>query len=88
MIKGSRFKAFPTREDAEKFARGICDYCPSPSRASSPLSPVKAAPPFNSSGWKGKLQLPLDVTLILTLKYLISSVMMTVTCFLPVRSLV
>uniref|UniRef100_H0WD47 Ankyrin repeat and LEM domain-containing protein 2 n=1 Tax=Cavia porcellus TaxID=10141 RepID=H0WD47_CAVPO len=55
MIKGSRFKAFPTREDAEKFARGICDYCPSPSRASSPLSPVKAAPPFNSSGWKDGL---------------------------------
>lgn len=55
MIKGSRFKAFPTREDAEKFARGICDYFPSPSRASSPLSPVKVAPLFSSAGWKDGL---------------------------------
>uniref|UniRef100_A0A8C2V7B5 Ankyrin repeat and LEM domain-containing protein 2 n=2 Tax=Chinchilla lanigera TaxID=34839 RepID=A0A8C2V7B5_CHILA len=55
MIKGSRFKAFPTREDAEKFARGICDYFPSPSRASSPLSPVKVAPLFSSGGWKDGL---------------------------------
>ncbi|XP_053327425.1 ankyrin repeat and LEM domain-containing protein 2 [Spea bombifrons] len=41
MLKGSRFKAFSSREDAEKFARGMCDYCPSPSKNSSPLSPVK-----------------------------------------------
>ncbi|XP_012927329.1 ankyrin repeat and LEM domain-containing protein 2 isoform X2 [Heterocephalus glaber] len=55
MIKGSRFKAFPTREDAEKFARGICDYFPSPNRASSPLSPGKVAPLFSSGGWKDGL---------------------------------
>lgn len=55
MIKGSRFKAFSTREDAEKFARGICDYFPSPSKASLPLSPVKVAPLFSSGGLKGKL---------------------------------
>ncbi|XP_076778441.1 ankyrin repeat and LEM domain-containing protein 2 isoform X2 [Arvicanthis niloticus] len=42
LIKGSRFKAFPTREDAEKFARGICDYLPSPSKTMPLLSPVKA----------------------------------------------
>uniref|UniRef100_A0A250Y6B6 Ankyrin repeat and LEM domain-containing protein 2 n=1 Tax=Castor canadensis TaxID=51338 RepID=A0A250Y6B6_CASCN len=55
MIKGSRFKAFPTREDAEKFARGICDYFPSPSKAVSPLSPVKVAPLFSSGGLKDGL---------------------------------
>lgn len=32
MMKGARFKAFPNREDAEKFAKGICDYFPSPSK--------------------------------------------------------
>ncbi|XP_045881512.1 ankyrin repeat and LEM domain-containing protein 2 [Meles meles] len=52
MIKGSRFKAFSSREDAEKFARGICDYFPSPSKASSPLSPVKTASVFSSGGVK------------------------------------
>lgn len=31
-MKGARFKAFPNREDAEKFAMGICDYFPSPSK--------------------------------------------------------
>ncbi|NWR33922.1 ANKL2 protein, partial [Tachuris rubrigastra] len=41
MIKGSRFKAFTNREDAEKFAKGICDYFPSPSKSSLCLSPVK-----------------------------------------------
>ncbi|XP_062941204.1 ankyrin repeat and LEM domain-containing protein 2 isoform X2 [Cynocephalus volans] len=50
MIKGSRFKAFSTREDAEKFARGICDYFPSPSKTSLPLSPVKIAPLFSNDG--------------------------------------
>ncbi|XP_039327522.1 ankyrin repeat and LEM domain-containing protein 2 isoform X2 [Saimiri boliviensis] len=55
MIKGSRFKAFSTREDAEKFARGICDYFPSPSRTSLPLSPVKVAPLFSSDGSKDGL---------------------------------
>lgn len=48
MIKGSRFKAFSNREDAEKFAKGICDYFPSPSKSS--LSPVKIGPLLN----KGK----------------------------------
>lgn len=57
MIKGSRFKAFSTREDAEKFARGICDYFPSPSKASLPLSPVKVAPLFSSGGLKDGLYL-------------------------------
>lgn len=32
MMKGARFKAFSKREDAEKFAKGICDYFPSPSK--------------------------------------------------------
>ncbi|XP_045390041.1 ankyrin repeat and LEM domain-containing protein 2 isoform X1 [Lemur catta] len=50
MIKGSRFKAFSTREDAEKFARGVCDYFPSPSKTSLPLSPVKTAPLFSNDG--------------------------------------
>ncbi|XP_066870741.1 ankyrin repeat and LEM domain-containing protein 2 isoform X2 [Kogia breviceps] len=50
MIKGSRFKAFTSREDAEKFARGTCDYFPSPSKTSSPLSPVKTVPLFSSDG--------------------------------------
>ncbi|XP_052024384.1 ankyrin repeat and LEM domain-containing protein 2 isoform X1 [Apodemus sylvaticus] len=52
LIKGSRFKAFPTREDAEKFARGICDYLPSPSRAMPVLSPVKAVPLCGSDSLK------------------------------------
>ncbi|XP_027627172.1 ankyrin repeat and LEM domain-containing protein 2 [Tupaia chinensis] len=52
MIKGSRFKAFSTREDAEKFARGICDYFPSPSKTSTPLSPVKMTPFFSNGGLK------------------------------------
>ncbi|XP_069817160.1 ankyrin repeat and LEM domain-containing protein 2 isoform X2 [Dendropsophus ebraccatus] len=43
MLKGSRFKAFPSREDAEKFATGVCDYCPSPNKSSMSLSPVKLA---------------------------------------------
>ncbi|XP_056388794.1 ankyrin repeat and LEM domain-containing protein 2 isoform X2 [Hyla sarda] len=41
MLKGSRFKAFQAREDAEKFATGICDYYPSPNKSSMSLSPVK-----------------------------------------------
>ncbi|KAL0610347.1 Ankyrin repeat and LEM domain-containing protein 2 [Plecturocebus cupreus] len=55
MIKGSRFKAFSTREDAEKFARGICDYFPSPSKTSLPLSPVKIAPLLSNDGSKDGL---------------------------------
>ncbi|KAF6277608.1 ankyrin repeat and LEM domain containing 2 [Rhinolophus ferrumequinum] len=58
MIKGSRFKAFSSREDAEKFARGICDYFPSPSKSSLPLSPVKAAPLFSNGGLKDGLYVP------------------------------
>ncbi|NXL55577.1 ANKL2 protein, partial [Chordeiles acutipennis] len=49
MIKGSRFKAFSNREDAEKFAKGICDYFPSPSKSSVCLSPVKMGS-FNRDG--------------------------------------
>ncbi|XP_034955217.2 ankyrin repeat and LEM domain-containing protein 2 [Zootoca vivipara] len=49
MIKGSRFKAFTNREDAEKFAKGICDYFPSPNKPSS-LSPVKVCSVFNRDG--------------------------------------
>lgn len=55
MNKGSRFKAFTNREDAEKFARGSCDYFPSPSKTSLPLSPVKTAPLFSNGGLKAHL---------------------------------
>ncbi|CAJ1068417.1 ankyrin repeat and LEM domain-containing protein 2 [Xyrichtys novacula] len=41
LMKGARFKAFPNREDAEKFAKGICDYFPSPSKSVPCVSPVK-----------------------------------------------
>lgn len=41
MMKGARFKAFSNREDAEKFAKGICDYYPSPSKSTPCVSPVK-----------------------------------------------
>lgn len=41
MMKGARFKAFPNREDAEKFAKGICDYFPSPNKSTPCVSPVK-----------------------------------------------
>lgn len=41
VMKGARFKAFPKREDAEKFAKGICDYFPSPSKSTPCVSPVK-----------------------------------------------
>ncbi|XP_041757240.1 ankyrin repeat and LEM domain-containing protein 2-like isoform X1 [Coregonus clupeaformis] len=41
MMKGARFKAFSSREDAEKFAKGICDYYPSPSKFAPCVSPVK-----------------------------------------------
>ncbi|XP_054852572.1 ankyrin repeat and LEM domain-containing protein 2 isoform X2 [Eublepharis macularius] len=50
MIKGSRFKAFSNREDAEKFAKGICDYFPSPTKSSFSLSPVKVCSVFNRDG--------------------------------------
>ncbi|KAK9522372.1 hypothetical protein VZT92_018841 [Zoarces viviparus] len=38
-MKGARFKAFPNREDAEKFAKG--DYFPSPNKSTPCVSPVK-----------------------------------------------
>ncbi|XP_047449051.1 ankyrin repeat and LEM domain-containing protein 2 isoform X2 [Mugil cephalus] len=41
MMKGARFKAFPNREDAERFAKGICDYYPSPNKSTSCVSPIK-----------------------------------------------
>nr|XP_029534295.1 ankyrin repeat and LEM domain-containing protein 2-like [Oncorhynchus nerka]XP_029534296.1 ankyrin repeat and LEM domain-containing protein 2-like [Oncorhynchus nerka] len=41
MMKGARFKAFANRDDAEKFAKGICDYYPSPSKSTPCVSPVK-----------------------------------------------
>ncbi|XP_069788660.1 ankyrin repeat and LEM domain-containing protein 2 isoform X2 [Narcine bancroftii] len=41
MMKGSRFKAFTNKEDAEKFSKGICDYCPSPSKSTASVSPLK-----------------------------------------------
>ncbi|XP_062874183.1 ankyrin repeat and LEM domain-containing protein 2 [Trichomycterus rosablanca] len=47
MMKGARFKAFSTREDAEKFAKGLCDYYPSPSKSAPCVSPVK--PPLGFS---------------------------------------
>lgn len=40
-MKGARFKAFPNREDAERFAKGICDYFPSPNKSTPCVSPVK-----------------------------------------------
>ncbi|XP_029685324.1 ankyrin repeat and LEM domain-containing protein 2 isoform X1 [Takifugu rubripes] len=43
-MKGARFKAFPNREDAEKFAKGICDYFPSPSKTIPCTSPARAGP--------------------------------------------
>lgn len=43
MMKGARFKPFSTREDAEKFAKGLCDYFPSPSKCTPCVSPVKTA---------------------------------------------
>lgn len=41
LMKGARFKAFSNQEDAEKFAKGICDYYPSPSKSTPCVSPVK-----------------------------------------------
>ncbi|XP_063310479.1 ankyrin repeat and LEM domain-containing protein 2 isoform X1 [Pelobates fuscus] len=49
-MKGSRFKAFPSKDDAEKFARGACDYYPSPSKMSSlPQSPMQHTPSFRDA---------------------------------------
>ncbi|GCC28725.1 hypothetical protein chiPu_0007159 [Chiloscyllium punctatum] len=50
LMKGSRFKAFTNREDAEKFARGIYDYFPSPSKSAACVSPLKANVMYNRDG--------------------------------------
>ncbi|KAF7687738.1 ankyrin repeat and LEM domain-containing protein 2 [Silurus meridionalis] len=50
MMKGARFKAFSSREDAEKFAKGLCDYFPSPSKCAPCVSPVKTALVFGKDG--------------------------------------
>ena len=42
MMKGARFKAFPNREAAEKFAKGICDYFPSPNKSTPCVSPIRS----------------------------------------------
>ncbi|MBN3311661.1 ANKL2 protein, partial [Atractosteus spatula] len=47
MMKGARFKAFANREDAEKFAKGICDYLPSPSKSLLCVSPGKPGMVFS-----------------------------------------
>ena len=41
MMKGARFKAFANREDAERFAKGICDYVSSPNKSAACVSPAK-----------------------------------------------
>ncbi|KFV94106.1 Ankyrin repeat and LEM domain-containing protein 2, partial [Eurypyga helias] len=61
MIKGSRFKAFSNREDAEKFAKGICDYFPSPSKSSLCLSPVKMGSFNRECIWKHVTCVLIDV---------------------------
>lgn len=75
MIKGSRFKAFSSREDAEKFARGICEYFPSPSKTSCLLSPVKTASLSSNGRLKGKLCscLQLGITIRFAQKYFVLS---------------
>ncbi|XP_048850179.1 ankyrin repeat and LEM domain-containing protein 2 [Brienomyrus brachyistius] len=49
-MKGARFKPFSNREDAEKFAKGICDYCPSPSKFTPCVSPGKPGLIFYRDG--------------------------------------
>uniref|UniRef100_A0A3B3CHF7 Ankyrin repeat and LEM domain-containing protein 2 n=1 Tax=Oryzias melastigma TaxID=30732 RepID=A0A3B3CHF7_ORYME len=41
-MKGARFKSFNNREDAEKYAKGVCDYVPSPSKSTPCVSPIKS----------------------------------------------
>ncbi|XP_066511058.1 ankyrin repeat and LEM domain-containing protein 2-like isoform X2 [Hoplias malabaricus] len=50
LMKGARFKAFSIREDAEKFAKGLCDYYPSPSKSVPCVSPVKTGLGFSKEG--------------------------------------
>ncbi|TSO98507.1 Ankyrin repeat and LEM domain-containing protein 2 [Bagarius yarrelli] len=50
MMKGARFKAFSKRDDAEKFAKGLCDYFPSPSKCAPCVSPVKTTLAFGKEG--------------------------------------
>lgn len=40
-MKGARFKAFTSQEEAERFSKGLCDYCPSPSKSTPCISPIK-----------------------------------------------
>ncbi|XP_054630876.1 ankyrin repeat and LEM domain-containing protein 2 [Dunckerocampus dactyliophorus] len=47
VMKGARFKAFSNREDAETFAKGMCDYFPSPSKSATCVSPVKPGQALN-----------------------------------------
>ncbi|XP_059850623.1 ankyrin repeat and LEM domain-containing protein 2 isoform X1 [Hypanus sabinus] len=47
MMKGSRFKAFTNKEEAEKFAKGICDYYPSPTKSSACVAPLKGSVIYN-----------------------------------------
>lgn len=49
-MKGARFKAFPNREDAEKFAKGICDYFLSPSKTLPCVSPAKPGAVVSKGG--------------------------------------
>ncbi|XP_061116885.1 ankyrin repeat and LEM domain-containing protein 2 isoform X2 [Conger conger] len=49
-MKGARFKPFSNREDAEKFAKGICDYYPSPSKSAPCVSPGKPGVVFYKEG--------------------------------------
>ncbi|XP_010778260.1 ankyrin repeat and LEM domain-containing protein 2-like [Notothenia coriiceps] len=41
MMKGARFNRFANREDAEKFAKGFCDYFASPNKSTPCVSPAK-----------------------------------------------
>lgn len=55
MMKGARFKAFRNREDAEKFAKGVCDYVPSPSK-----TPTASSVRLGLSACKGEGALTSD----------------------------
>lgn len=56
-MKGARFKAFPNREDAEKFAKGICDYYLSPSKTLPCVSPAKPGAVAGKGGHTSRLGL-------------------------------
>lgn len=67
MMKGARFKAFSNREDAEKFAKGICDYYPSPSKSAQCVSPVKPGLVFGK-GESDQISSLLNVSTLVTLE--------------------